>query len=676
MRSINVLIFVCGCLGLLWMPPAQADDYSIEDVPSWVAPLDVSYLLNERQPPGSGAVDYLLVDYQWRVSGQETRAFRHFMFRAVNPSGVREISRVSIDFDPLYQKLILHKLVIHRDGKVLDRMSRSMKSVIQQEKDLEQQIYDGSRTLNMLLEDVRQGDVVEYSFTVVGENPVLKGHFSRRLDFQWSVPVAMAHYRLLWPARRSLWMKSLNGDMSPIEKTEGDYKVYQWRRTRIPALEMDGNTPAWYDPYPSVYLSDYGRWQDVRDWAMPMYTPQVSDRIRQEIVAPIMKTASTPEQRLLEALHFVQDQVRYLGIEMGERSHAPSKPDKVLDRRFGDCKDKSRLLVSVLSALDIEAYPALVSTTGGRSLDQLLPSPAWFDHVIVLARLNGRNYWLDPTLTYQKGTLDTLYMPDYGKVLVIGEPYAGLVNMSPDVDAVRRKRAVELFDVSGALGRSLYKSITYYEGYYADRFRASLADSDLKTLQKNFLNYLSRIYPRIKLKTELRVKDDPERNRISLIESYVIPGLWETSEDGKQVEARFQPFLIYDHVKPVEYRQRTMPYAVEHPVEYHQRTRIRLPPGSSLDDGFEEVKDGAFIFSKKVRMKGGELVIDYHYRSLKDHVPAEDIRRYAANVDKVRELAYHGLTSEVVEQDLMEGLVELGEEFWQQASSYLRKQAR
>ena len=673
---MKALIFICSCLSLLWMLSAQADDYSIEDVPSWVAPLEVGYLLNERQPPGSGAVDYLLVDYQWRVSAPETRGFRHFLFRAVNPSGVKEISRVSIDFDPLYQKLILHKLVIHRNGKVLDRMNRSMKSVIQQEKDLEQQIYDGSRTLNILLEDVRPGDVVEYSFTVVGENPVLKGHFSKRLDFQWSVPVAMVHYRLLWPARRPLRVKRLNGDMSPTEKQEGDYKVYRWQRTRISALEMDGNTPGWYDPYPSVYLSDYSRWQDVRDWAMPMYTPEVSDRIRQEIVAPIMKTASTPEQRLLAALHFVQDQVRYLGIEMGERSHAPSKPDRVLARRFGDCKDKSRLLVSVLSALDIEAFPVLVSTTGGRSLDQLLPSHAWFDHVIVLARLNDRNYWLDPTLAYQKGTLDTLYMPDYGQVLVIGEPYSELVNMSPDVDAVRRKRAVELFDVSGALGRSLYKSITYYEGYYADRFRASLADSDLKTLQKNFLNYLSRIYPKIKLKRGLRVKDDPERNRISVIESYVVPGLWELSEDGKQVEAWFQPFLIFDHVKPVEYRQRTMPYAVEHPVEYHQRTRIRLPRESHLEDEFEEVRDEAFIFSKKVGVRDGELVIDYHYRSLKDHVPAKDIRRHAANVNKARELAYYGLSAEVFERGLMEGLVELGEDFWQQASSYLRKQVR
>ncbi|XHR98086.1 hypothetical protein ACFJIV_16335 [Mucilaginibacter sp. UC70_90] len=39
-----------------------------------------------------------------------------------------------------------------------------------------------------------------------------------------------------------------------------------------------------------------------------------------------------------------------MGIEIGEYSHRANNPEKVFRQRYGDCKDKSLLLVSMLKA--------------------------------------------------------------------------------------------------------------------------------------------------------------------------------------------------------------------------------------------------------------------------------------------------------------------------------------
>ena len=47
---------------------------------------------------------------------------------------------------------------------------------------------------------------------------------------------------------------------------------------------------------------------------------------------------------------------------MGTNSHQPTPASETLALRYGDCKDKTVLLISLLKALGVEAHPALVNT--------------------------------------------------------------------------------------------------------------------------------------------------------------------------------------------------------------------------------------------------------------------------------------------------------------------------
>ena len=106
-------------------------------------------------------------------------------------------------------------------------------------------------------------------------------------------------------------------------------------------------------------------------------------------------------------------------MQDGLNSHRPVTSEVTLQRRFGDCKAKTILLISLLKALDIESNPVLVDNDDGQVLDQRPVSINSFDHVIVTLELENQRYWLDPTIEYQVGPLDNLYQPDYGFGLIL-----------------------------------------------------------------------------------------------------------------------------------------------------------------------------------------------------------------------------------------------------------------
>ncbi|MBL0076593.1 MAG: hypothetical protein IPP41_11955 [Rhodocyclaceae bacterium] len=120
-------------------------------------------------------------------------------------------------------------------------------------------------------------------------------------------------------------------------------------------------------------------------------------------LAEIRAALPNRKDQIQEALRFVQQDVRHFGIEIGTSTHQPAAPDKVMEQRFGDCKDKVALLGALFGQLGVPVRPTLVSLRSRATVAQMLPSPLVFDHVIARAELDGQTLWLDGTRAHQSG---------------------------------------------------------------------------------------------------------------------------------------------------------------------------------------------------------------------------------------------------------------------------------
>ena len=135
---------------------------------------------------------------------------------------------------------------------------------------------------------------------------------------------------------------------------------------------------------------------------------------------------------------------------MGESSHKPGNPNKIFSQRFGDCKDKSYLLCTILHSMGIQAFPVLINTVYKKTITEWLPSSAAFDHVTVQVQLNDKKYWFDPTISFQRGAINAISYPDYQYGLVVSPSTQSLEKINvKEPGVVRIKEVFNIPDMSG-----------------------------------------------------------------------------------------------------------------------------------------------------------------------------------------------------------------------------------
>jgi hypothetical protein len=151
-----------------------------------------------------------------------------------------------------------------------------------------------------------------------------------------------------------------------------------------------------------------------------------------QVFKEIFNGNETRDEKINKLINYVQDDIRYMGMESGIGSIKPFPPEQVIKQRFGDCKDKSLLLVSLLKQIGIEqAYPALVNTYLRNETNKQFPSGEIFNHCIVNFIVDSVNYWVDPTITQQGGNYKNISIAEYGKALIIGLTSDSLSTMKP-----------------------------------------------------------------------------------------------------------------------------------------------------------------------------------------------------------------------------------------------------
>jgi len=584
-------------------------------------------------------IDFLLVDEQTHA-GSKTR-HHHVVKRLMNSSGVQRGSKLEITFDPAFQSLTLHAIEIRRGEQVIDKLEREKIKIIQREKELERHIYDGRVSAVLILEGTRVGDIVDYDYSVTGENPVFQGHFVDSFAMTWSAAVAAFRYRLLWPAERSLGIRSFRSECKPqIVDIPGGLREYTWQVTNSVPVEYDPGMPSWYSPRQRIRLSEFKTWSDVVEWAVPLYArPGAPSPDLKRKVEEWTRSETNKASIALSALRFIQDHVRYMGVEVGENSHSPTHPDVVLERRFGDCKDKVLLLTTILGEAGVVAHPVLVSSWNRYGITNAHPSPTLFNHVIAQIALDGTNYWVDPTISHQGGNLQNTYCPNYGYGLVIREDGDALSQIPVPPRHSARSRTVEnSYFFASCLHPGDLTVRTTHRGTSANSLRHDLEDTTLDDLGKQYLNFYAGKYPNAESKTLPQVSDNRLANSITVVERYEIPSPWRVSEKGGEKVCTFYPYVLLSEITEPDAPVRSSPLHLPFPVHYVHTVEIRMPElkGRSLDTFKAKVRNPAFEFTAKATHRGTLVRVTYEFVGLRDHVEQHLVDDYVNDIREVR----------------------------------------
>lgn len=604
--------------------------FSVQPTPGWVMPSELASTDNKPDRRGQ-SIKYLLSEWQTNIAISDATEYSRVVYTPKSKSGLQEAAKIELSFQPSYQQLVIHQIRLQRDGQWLNRLQADKIRLIQQERDIEQDMYNGEVSALIILDDVRVGDIIDYAYSIVGRNPVFGDQFFTSYSLGWKVAVDRVVVRILAPKQRQLNTQSYNIELQPRISTANGVREYVWQLDHTQPLKQEGNSPKWYDPYPWLQVSEYASWHDVSRWVDALY--QIPGKLSPELQQQIdvwRAESDNDEEVIRKALHFVQDQVRYFGVEMGQNSHRPSHPDEVFSRRYGDCKDKAVLLSAILRALGHKAQPALVSMDYTRAVADWLPSPGVFDHVIVHARINGQLYWFDATKTYQRGELNRREIPDYGKALLVGSRSKKLTSIELPKDYMPEVNVEEQFIVS-AYNQPVEFIVTSRFSYgEAEWKRYYIDNKSLDEIGEVYLNYYARIYPGIEMLEPIEVIDDEIKNIVTIIERYSVPEYWER-EEGRMY-SNFYGSSIRDYTDLPTTVNRKAPLAQSYPVRIRHSSVLQYPEDIDFEGIDDElvIEDDAMRFVQRSSYQDRQLQVEYIYQTHSDAVMPERVRGHLA----------------------------------------------
>lgn len=378
------------------MPALAGEAVLYDTAPGWIELAKV-----EPKPADSNSF-IVLFDQQARIEKGRLWSYIDTAIALDSPEALTRFGTLTATWMPDKGDLIVHHVELIRGGAVIDVLEGgAVFEVLRRERGLEKRLVDGSLTATMAVPGAKLGDVLRLAYSVTTSDQVMGD------NVQWQAgliakpfPLQKGRVAVSWPEGLPVTRLRL-GKADLAEPTAKD-GFMTWSAS-LPIAEADpvpDDAPARFRLGDIVQVSTYADWAAVSRNHAPHYTTAGKVTSRGELAARIGGIAAAsadPLTRAALALRLVQDDVSYLMNGMDGGNYIPQAPEETWDKRFGDCKAKSLLLLAMLRELGITAEPVLVRSQGGDALPSLAPMPGNFDHVIVRAMIDGKNYWLDGT---------------------------------------------------------------------------------------------------------------------------------------------------------------------------------------------------------------------------------------------------------------------------------------
>lgn len=602
--------------------------------PKWTVASQLPLEADTNKDPTAGFY-YLLVDNQDNLATDQQ--YRRLSYRIKNSMGSQQMSDLTVNFDPAYQHVEIHSINIIREGKTINKLDLDKIKVVQRESEMDDKIYNGQLTIISHLTDIRINDIIDFSYTITGSNPLFKGKYATAFALQFNVPVEFHRYIIVVPKKDKIHIKRLHGAEKPeIEEQENEIH-YSWTGQKLEQITIETNTPVWFDDTPSVFVSQFNSWQEVSELLLPFYTLNNQEKKQLKSEVDQLITDTKDQKDFIEkSIRFVQDEIRYLGLESGLNSYVPRQPQEVLDMRFGDCKDKSFLLSEILQTRGLNAKPVLVHSFNGRNLKSYIASPYLFDHCVVQIKTENQDtYYVDPTISEQGGNLETLYFPDYRLGLLLSPGENDLLDLpKPKIFPISINETFELLEIGGGAKLDV---VSIYKGNAAELRRQQFLNTNFQAIQQEYSNYYTSLYPSIYTKEALRFEDDRKTNTFKVIESYQIDDFWTPSTDNANlILARFYPLALEPNLFPQQSGKRKSPYYLEKDSKIQHNTIVYFPRAWNIKNEKRSYGNQYFQYNSDISYKNATLKITHDYSTLKDHVAPEDITSFLMEHSKIQ----------------------------------------
>lgn len=328
-----------------------------------------------------------------------------YFVKVLTEAGRRAMGTQSFYFNTTYEEFKLELCdVLKPDGKTVRLDVAKNSKIAVSPGQMGSNIYDpANKIMTVTIPELEVGDIIRLRAVEKEIKPRVAGVWCGLYLLQSDSPVLEYRITIDGPADRplkSIAVKDPVGGSVKFSEEKKDGRIlYSWVATDVPQVIPEPDMPELYTCVQRLAVSTAANWNEISQWYYALCRPRL-DAVTPEIkakVGELTKNAKTPEQKVMALFQFVSQQIRYMGItaEAEAPGYEPHDVSMTFNQRYGVCRDKAALLVSMLELAGFKAYPVLFMA--GPPKDDEVPNN-YFNHAVVAVELAPGKYQLmDPT---------------------------------------------------------------------------------------------------------------------------------------------------------------------------------------------------------------------------------------------------------------------------------------
>lgn len=298
---------------------------------------------------------------------------------------------------------IHHARTLTSDSRVFDLDQRQIIKNIPPPSAVEAGLFVDARLMHFSMPEMSDNCIIDYAYSSNNRGHLMQGEFWHQAYFQTSVPVLHYRFTIHAPKKKTVYYQINSPQAVGGEPTitENRYtRTYTFEMRDVPSLSEEAFMPAVEDLAYSINLTSLDSWDKLMEWYGTLIREQdyVTPEIEQKTKA-LLRGAWSRKEKVKRLYEYVATNIDYVGIELGIWAIKPHSAPEIFKEGYGDCKDKTTLLSTMLSAVGIQSYPVLISAGESSRVVREIPSLSYFNHMILAVEENdnGGLIWLDAT---------------------------------------------------------------------------------------------------------------------------------------------------------------------------------------------------------------------------------------------------------------------------------------
>jgi tetratricopeptide (TPR) repeat protein/transglutaminase-like putative cysteine protease len=350
--------------------------------------VDVRPLLKQADAFAGEDAVYLVDSTYVRVqpSGLASR-LQQLAVKVNSARAVEAFRSYPIGYSPDRQEVrVLMARVTKPDGSVVDSHGEADRHMNEPWTGM----YYDARSRILSFPALSVGDVLELRFRIddTAQDNLLSDYWGE-VDYVQGTSAKLRYQFLAdMPAKRKLyWNKSSlpQGVSATVEPEVAGRQLYRFTAQNVSRIIPEPMMPGYSEVATTLHVSTYQTWEAVGRYYWGLVRDQLTpnDELKKTVEKVLTGVDRKDQLAVVNAIYsFVVSNTRYVALEFGIHGFKPYRVDRVLARRFGDCKDKASLIHAMLKIAGVDSRLVLLRM---RNLGSIGPEPASlaaFNHAI------------------------------------------------------------------------------------------------------------------------------------------------------------------------------------------------------------------------------------------------------------------------------------------------------